>query len=189
MADRLVNLEQDERWLDEEAALAPAAAEADPIESQGEPDQSDPSAREVSARVDSGQASNLPDWPALARSLNLGGRLGQFMRQSECISASKTTFKLRVPIAPLADQSVVDRAQQAVSEYLGRTITLEVSVGTIEGDTAAGRDRADEQLRLAQARETIEADPFIQTLLEEFDGQIVPDSIRALDPEPTQQPR
>lgn len=180
---------QDERWLDEEVANSPRPALPD-VTSAPEIQMAPAAASAQSPMAANVQFAGDPfDWPALAKSLSLGGRLGQFMQQSECISASEHQFSLRVPIAPLADASVVDKARQAVSEYLGREITLDVTVGVIEGDTAVGRDHADQQVRLAQARETIEADPFVRTLLDEFDGQIVPDSIRALDSEPTQQLR
>jgi DNA polymerase-3 subunit gamma/tau len=35
--------------------------------------------------------------------------------------------------------------------------------------------------RLAQAQAAIEADPFVRTLLDEFDGSIVPGSVRPVD--------
>lgn len=191
---------QDERWLDEEAATGAAVAQASTeldreLQTASDlPDEAAQPAQAATGTVNSGPHNEQSDdrrldWPALAAVLNLSGRLGQFMRQSECVSAGPDRFSLKVPIAPLADAAVVDRAQQAVSDHLGRAVTLDVEVGTVDGDTAIARARAQEQIRLAQARETIEADPFIQTLLEEFDGQIVPDSIRALDSEPTQQSR
>ncbi|MFK7962807.1 MAG: DNA polymerase III subunit gamma/tau [Burkholderiaceae bacterium] len=177
--------DQDERWLEE------AANESDPLVNsstlvQADQTQTDQTQPSTSAST---RQHHETDWPSLAVALKLGGRLGQFMRQSECTGIADDTYCLTVPIAPLADPAVIGKAQQAVSEYLGRAVTFDVTVGAVQGDTAVGRDHADQQVRLAQARETIESDPFVQTLLDEFDGQIVPDSIRPLDSEPTQHSR
>lgn len=121
------------------------------------------------------------NWPALASAMALTGRLGQFMQQSQLLNCTGGELHLLVPIKPLADESVVARAQAALSDWFGQAIKLQVQVGVVEGDTAFRRDQATQAARLAAARETIEADPFVNTLLSEFDGQIVPDSIQVVE--------
>ncbi|MGH1360207.1 MAG: DNA polymerase III subunit gamma/tau [Burkholderiaceae bacterium] len=121
------------------------------------------------------------NWPGLAQEMGLPGRLGQFMQQSELTGRERQAITLLVPIQPLAEPSVIKRAEQALSEWFGQAITLTVNVGTVAGDTAARRDGQMRAEQLEQARETIESDPFIKTLLADFDGQIVPDSIRVID--------
>lgn len=154
----------DERWEDEASSMAPAS-EA--------PAQAQP-ARASFADFDQ-------NWPALASAMGLTGRLGQFMQQSELTGCERDMITLRVPIKPLAEPSVIERAEQALSDWFGQRIRLTVNVGEVAGDTAARRDQINRAAQLEAARETIESDPFIQTLLTDFDAQIIPDSIRVIE--------
>ncbi len=135
----------------------------------------DPKRRDAAPRSFDG------DWPALATRLGLSGRAGQFLRQSELLDHAGDRFSVRVPIAPLADDSVLSAVGAALSDHLGRPVRLEAVVGRVEGFTAARRDDEARALRLAQAEQIIAADPFVRDLLDEFDAQILPGSVRAID--------
>jgi len=105
----------------------------------------------------------------------------QFMHQSELIEADGLRFRVRVPIRPLAEPSTVSRVREALGAHFGAPVRLDVEVGQVKGNTAAAasaRERADRQ---AQAQAAIEADPFVRALIEDFDGSIVPGSVRPVE--------
>ncbi len=103
------------------------------------------------------------------------------MEQSELLEADGLRLRLRVPIRPLAEPSTVRRVREALSAHFGADVRIEVEVGRVQGRTAAvasAEERADRQ---AQAQASIEADPFVRTLIDDFGGSIVPGSVRPLE--------
>jgi len=122
------------------------------------------------------------DWPALAAALPLTGFAQQFMQQSELVSRDGLSLRVRVPIRPLAEPPTVNRVREALSAYFGAPVRLAVEVGPIGGATAAAAAEQDRAQRLDRARAAIEADPFVRSLLTDFGGRIVPDSVRPIDP-------
>ena len=125
------------------------------------------------------------DWPALARRLPVSGIAREFMQQSELVSANGLDFTVRVPIRALAAASTVARARAALSEYFGAEVRLAVETGKVEGPTAVAIAREHDEQRLATAQASLEADPFVRTLIEDFNGAIVPGSVRPIDARPT----
>ena len=117
------------------------------------------------------------DWPALARQLGTTGLIGQFMAQSELIGHDGDQLTVRVPIRPLADASTVTRVRERLSQHFGRPIRVQVEVGRIEGLTAARQDEQHRSEQIEATREALEADPFVKTLMADFGGRILPDSV------------
>ncbi len=118
------------------------------------------------------------DWPALAARLGVSGFIRQFMEQSELLESDGLRLRVRVPIRPLAEPGTVRRVREALAAHFGADVRLDVEVGPVQGRTAAvvsAQERADRQ---AQAQAAIESDPFVRTLIDEFDGSIVPGSVR-----------
>ena len=121
------------------------------------------------------------DWPALAGRVALSGFARQFLEQSELLGHRGTEFRVRVPIRPLAEAATVARVREALAAHFGSPVRLSVEVGQVAGATAAQVAETQRGQRLEEAREALEADPFVRGLLDEFDGRIVPDSIRPAD--------
>jgi DNA polymerase-3 subunit gamma/tau len=122
------------------------------------------------------------DWPALARSIGLTGRPGQFLLQSQLERIDGNCLHLRVPIDQLAEAGVVDRVTEALQSHLPGA-RLSVAVGRIDGDTGAIKVAQEQEERLEQARSSLESDPFVRTLLSDFDAIILPDSVRPIENE------
>ena len=121
------------------------------------------------------------NWPALAARLNLTGLAQQLVQQSELIAYDELGFKVRVPIKALADGATVGKVRDALSAHLGRPMRLSADVGAITGITAAqvaGRAQAE---RVADAHQSIQSDPFVQTLIRDFGAKVVPESVRPID--------
>ncbi len=121
------------------------------------------------------------DWPALAARLQVGGFVQQFMHQSELIEADGLRFRVRVPIRPLSEPATVKRVREALGAHFGAPVRLEVEVGRVGQETAAAASARERVERQAQAQAAIDADPFVRTLIEDFDGSIVPGSVRPID--------
>ena len=75
----------------------------------------------------------------------------------------------------------ISRVREALGAHFGSPVRLSVEVGPVAGTTAAQVAETQRGQRLDEAREALEADPFVRDLLDEFDGRIVPDSIRPAD--------
>jgi len=129
----------------------------------------------------SAAASFDGDWPALAARLPVSGFVQQFMHQSELIEAEGLHLRVRVPIRALAEAATVKRVREALAAHFGAPVRLEVEVGQVEGATAAAASARQRDERQAQAQAAIEADPFVRSLIEDFDGSIVPGSVRPVE--------
>ncbi|SPD65029.1 DNA polymerase III/DNA elongation factor III, tau and gamma subunits [Cupriavidus taiwanensis] len=116
-------------------------------------------------------------WPVLAAGLPLKGLAQQLAYQSELTQVVGRTFHLRIPVAALGENGVADRLQQALSDHFGEPVRVLCEVGGVTV-TAAAADAEARAERQRQAEAAIEADPFVQGLLRDFGGQIVPGSIQ-----------
>jgi DNA polymerase-3 subunit gamma/tau len=124
------------------------------------------------------------DWPGLARALTASmpraGLVGQFMAQSELLSAQGLSFQVRVPVKPLAEPGLVGKVKDALTRYLGAPVQIRVEVGAVQGTTAAAVIHQEQAQAQAQARADIEQDDFVQSLIQGFDATILPGSIQPL---------
>jgi DNA polymerase-3 subunit gamma/tau len=118
------------------------------------------------------------DWPALVARVRAGGMAAQFLQQSALVDHEGLHFKVKVPIRPLAEPATVNRAREALGAHFGAEVRLSVEVGAVQGPTAAAHASRQRAERQAEAEAAIEADPFVQTLLKDFGGTIVPGSVR-----------
>ncbi|MCO4889083.1 DNA polymerase III subunit gamma/tau [Cupriavidus sp. WGtm5] len=117
------------------------------------------------------------DWPVLAAGLPLKGLAQQLAYQSELTQVVGRTFHLRIPVAALGENGVAERLQQALGDHFGEPVRVVCEVGGVTV-TAAAADAEARAERQRQAEAAIEADPFVQGLLRDFGGQIVPGSIQ-----------
>ena len=124
-------------------------------------------------------ALNLPlPWPEFAAQLALSGMAAQLARQSELVRIQGRTLWLRVPTRALSEGQHTERLKTLLVEQLGSPLMLEFEVGEAQGDSAHARDVAKQQARLHAAERAVEQDPFVKSLLRDFDGRVVPGSIQ-----------
>ena len=124
------------------------------------------------------------NWPELVAQVPVGGMARELLRQSELLGVDGARFALRVPVKPLTDPQLVARAAEALGQWFGRSIRLEVTLGDTRGaDTAALRASEQRRQREADAVESIESDPFVRELISGFDATIVPNSIKPTEGE------
>lgn len=100
--------------------------------------------------------------------------------QSVLVERQPDRWSLVVSNASLMQSTAKDRLQQALQAH-GHPVQLHIAVGAVQ-DSPAQRNQAFAKARLAQAEASLRADPFIQALVHDFGGKIVPGSIQPLTP-------
>ena len=127
-------------------------------------------------------ASGL-DWPVLVKQLSLRGVARQLAMQSELLShednGQAVSIRIRVPLDTLLSAGSKEKLMTALSEHLGKDVHLDTEIGATT-ITAHAADVAEEAQRQRQAEQTLQEDPFVQTLMREFGATIVPGSVRPL---------
>ena len=84
----------------------------------------------------------------------------------------------------LKSPSLVLQLGDALSSVLGGAVQLKFESGAPRGDTARVRNAREREEKQAGAEQGFASDPDIQRLVQVHGAQIVPDSIRPLDPPP-----
>ncbi len=118
------------------------------------------------------------DWPALANALPLRGLAGELARQSEWLGADDGTVVLRVPTQALIQPPTVERLRQALAEHFGQALQVRFEVGATGSDTAHAVAQSEREERQREAEAAIAHDPFVRELVSQFDGRVVPGSVR-----------
>ena len=120
-------------------------------------------------------------WPTLVRALSVRGVAQQLASQSELLACEPegnvVMMRLRVPVDTLLSAGSEDKLSAALTEYLGKTIKLVTEIGTV-AHTAHAQVVAEQATRQQEAEDAMHNDPFVQTLIKEFGGTIVPGSIK-----------
>ena len=121
----------------------------------------------------------LPEpWATFAAKLPLSGMAEQLARQSECVAIVKQQMTLRVPSKALSEGVPVERLRTVLNDYFGFEIELLFEIGASEGASAHALDLVAQQARQEAAEASIEQDPFIRALIQDFGAKVVTGSIR-----------
>ena len=156
-------------------ALAPALAAALP-----------PSARAPAAELPASEQPLGDRWQAAVLALCEQGAVTALVKELAMSSgldrideqASPPCWHLVVARAPLRNPVLADKLAAALSTLLGQTVALELQAGN-PVDSPALRDAAERQRRQLQAQATIEQDPLVRELLQQYkSARIVPGSIK-----------
>ncbi|MET0266359.1 MAG: DNA polymerase III subunit gamma/tau, partial [Duganella sp.] len=120
------------------------------------------------------------NWPAVAASLPLRGVAQQLAMQAELIQCSTdgnaTVFQLRVPIETWRTPGNVEKLTLALNEHFGRPVRVDTELGAV-WYTASAEAQAFRAACLKAAEQTVANDPFVNSLIREFDAWVVPGSI------------
>jgi len=123
-------------------------------------------------------------WHKLAAQLPIGGLAGELARQSEWLGVQGRTISLRVAARVLLDGPARARLRAALSKHFGGPVQLQIIAGDTGDETAHAIDQAKRKARQHAAEAAVQADPFVQTLLHDFGGTIVPGSVQPLQSPP-----
>jgi DNA polymerase-3 subunit gamma/tau len=119
------------------------------------------------------------DWPSLAVDLPLKGIAYQLAFNSELTACDAESITLSVPVPQYAESAQVAKLKAALTDKLGRSLEVSVSVGPARR-TAAAVDAAARAERQQQAEQEITQNPFVQSLIRDFGASIVQGSIKPL---------
>jgi DNA polymerase-3 subunit gamma/tau len=86
-------------------------------------------------------------------------------------------IKLRIPLDTLRSAGSVDKLAQVLTEHFGKTVRVDTEIGAVEL-TANAQAVAEREARQRAAEQSIQSDPFVQSLMREFGATIVPGSIK-----------
>jgi DNA polymerase-3 subunit gamma/tau len=137
-----------------------------------------------STAVPAGGLPTTTGWHELVANLKLGGMARMLAQHSELVREDGGRLELMVPEAHrhLLDQAYRDKLQAALEERYGRKLRLHFALGANSGNTPAELDDKERQARQRRAIETIEGDPFVREVVENFDARVLDDSIRPTEP-------
>ena len=163
-----------------------AAAASPPMEKDTEPVATEePEAARVEV-MPTGSKDFATHWPAMAAALPLTGMAQQCVLQSACVLATAEELRLQVPTDALAKGPHVERVKQVLTQTLGRKVKLTISVGEVaEGMSAHWQAEQNQKALQLAAEQTIEQDPFVQSLIASFGAQIVPGSVKPVSDQPS----
>jgi DNA polymerase-3 subunit gamma/tau len=99
--------------------------------------------------------------------------------QAQLVAKDEAQWVLRLERESLNQPNNRDRLTVALNNA-GHAVSLVVEVGPVV-DTPARRLLAVQAERQRQAEDTIMADPFVQTLMRDYGGKIVPGSLQPMD--------
>ena len=125
--------------------------------------------------------AELSDWRNLVGRIKVGGMARMLGDNCEFQALQGDNLDLVVPEAHkhLLEKAYTEKLQAALGEYFGRKLRLRISTGG-SGKTPAEIENQERQAKLAKAIESIDADPFVRELVENFDARVKDTSIKPL---------
>ena len=115
--------------------------------------------------------------------LDIGASLGEIA--SHCLYSGRQDNQLQF-IIDSQQTSLYDSAHQqglasALSEYFGVAVSVEISFGVAEKETPRAADVRQKQQRLADAIQTLNADPDMVECQQRFDATLDEKTVRPKD--------
>jgi DNA polymerase-3 subunit gamma/tau len=119
-------------------------------------------------------------WPELFEAFQFSGILHNIALNLELskVMGEHLNFNLAERDATLLNERHPAQLAQALTRHLGHDVGAEIMVADHGGRTPANHRAALAAARLAAAEQAISSDNALQALMEAFDGQIIPGSIR-----------
>ena len=153
----------------------------------------EPTARQVPEPQQSAQAGTLPvnlanqPWSQTVSALAVSGLVKELAANT--VLGKHDGEVLELVLAPgnehLNRQTLTDKLAGAIGAYMGSPIKLRVVAGHSQGDTPAAEKRKTSEERQAAAVQAMQNDPNVVALRDAFDAVIDQDSIRPVDPRPS----
>jgi len=121
------------------------------------------------------------DWRALILQLKLGAA-GMLAQNAELIGYTDSSIELLVgeEHTAVASRAYQEKLREALSNHFGKDILLTITLGSASGDTPAAIALREKMSRLANATQSIQNDPFVQSVVRDFGATVIPDSIKPL---------
>lgn len=141
----------------------------------------------VSAAAPTVAATQAPtafggDWATLVSQLKLSGMATMLAQHCELSRFENDCFELTLPAEHkhLGDKPYQEKLRAALNEHFARAVRINISVGTLTGQTPAQKQQSEKAARQASAVEAIEQDPFVRDLVEQFDAKVIESTIKPI---------
>ena len=125
------------------------------------------------------------DWPGFLARLNFNGMAGMLAKQCEFLSFADGILELALPVAQkhLAEKAFQEKLKSELLPHFGANLRLHIRIIDVADKSIVGkslaavenRERSDRQVA---AEAAILADPFINSLKQDFGAEVLPSSIR-----------
>jgi len=137
----------------------------------------------ASALTSTRLASN-EDWLALVATLGLKGPVRELASNAGFVAFEDTVLRLSLAesLEYLRPPACVQQLTQALVTAMGHPLTLDIRAAVAAVDTLSARSRRDQDARQQAAERDFATDPAVTRLLTQYEGRIVPGSVRPLDP-------
>ncbi len=120
------------------------------------------------------------EWQALIAQLPLQGATKQLA--ANCVLAGREGATIQLRLDPLGQSLLTDnlkgRLAKALSEYFGEGLKVQVTLAEQPEDTLVRKKNEAERQRQVDARRSIESDPHVKALQEQFGATLDPQSIK-----------
>lgn len=115
------------------------------------------------------------NWTQLILEAKPSGMARMLANEAELTSANNNQFELIISADKphLRDKNYVDSLAEVLSNHLGQPIKLSVSLGATRGQSVSAINQQARAERQRDAESSIQSDPFVQALQNDFDAQIL----------------
>ncbi len=125
-------------------------------------------------------------WLNLIQQLSLSGPLKALAQHTHFIKHQQNTLYLSVSeeFSPLLNENKIKQFTQALQPHFPEALQLQISVQTDHAATTATPAmllKKQQQDKKQAATEQLNQDPHLQQILNEFDGKLIPNSIKLVD--------
>ncbi len=141
----------------------------------------DPPAAVAPALIAAKPPADLSDWPALIEAAGLKGPVGQLALHASLIGIEGGV--VRLALKPVHEHfsapPLVAMMEQKLTALLGQPLKVRFEKVSREIEAPAEIAERDRSTRQRAAEESLAGDPGVQSLLREFGGRLVSDSVKA----------
>jgi DNA polymerase-3 subunit gamma/tau len=114
---------------------------------------------------------------ALVQAEAIGALVRELALQAQLVARDADQWLLRVERESLRQPNLIDRLATAL-QGAGHAVRLSVEIGPVE-DSVSMRHAAEASRRQREAEQIIRDDPFVQQMMRDFGGKIVPGTLKA----------
>lgn len=145
-----------------------------------EPAQIQPQAQEAAVESSSAPIKLDDNWAGLVEAMNLRGMVKQLAVNCTLQTKSSTEVKLTLnkDNEQLLNPALQKKLEEAMCNSLQQKLKLSIELGDLQIESPAQTQARNQSERQQSAEDTINQDPMVQALKENFNAQVVPNSVK-----------
>ena len=122
------------------------------------------------------------DWVSLVNQLKIAGMAKMLAQHCELSKMEGDTLFLTLPPEHkhLAEKPYQEKLKTALSEHFGKAMRINIDLGSTTGPTPVQVQKSEKAAQDKRAIESIEQDPFVRDLVEQFDAKVIESTIKPL---------